>query len=105
MPFQMSTAMTERKAIFESVSQLLARKPRPIRRRKVFSRPIFGFRTDLKIMPTISAESTQGRYITARWKFNSFTFLVSRTASARPTAFFTTVVTRVNRIVFASIRV
>ena len=32
----MSTAMTERKAIFESVSQLLARKPRPIRRRKVF---------------------------------------------------------------------
>ena len=105
MPFQMSTAMTERKAIFGSVSQLLARKFRPIPRRKVFSMPIFGFMIDLKIMPTISAERTQGRYMTARWKFSSFTCLVSRTARARPSAFLTSVVTTVNRRVLVSIRV
>ena len=53
MPFQMSTAMTERKAIFESVSQLPARNPRPIFLRKVFNSPIFGFNTDLTGRETV----------------------------------------------------
>jgi hypothetical protein len=101
----MSTAITDLNASSEDTSHFPAKNPSPICRKNVFKSPIVGSRIDLKIIPTISVDKTEGMKAIPLCTFKSFIDFVSNNARISPNIFLRMVVTIVKTIVFLRILV